>query len=182
MILAEMGLSAARAGAADPQIRVATMPMDASARFIVLSFQILSFGLPLVLVVAVAVLLDVLIKLRAEGLDKEEADKAGSSDLASTSAEDLCDRVDDRQEGDEGEDDDEHDDGGEGFHCSDCLSVRTTRVRGYRVEVVSVLGLDVLVCLLTGTVGIEGAANAKEAKHDSEGVHGRGPFLRVSSH
>ena len=38
------------------------------------------------------------------------------------------------------------------------------------------------VCLLTGTVGIEGAANAKEAKHDSEGVHGRGPFLRVSSH
>ena len=47
---------------------------------------------------------------------------------------------------------------------------------------VSVLGLGFLVCLLTGTVGIEGAANAKEANHDSEGVHGRGPFLRVSSH
>ena len=71
----------------------------------------------------VAVLLDVLLKLRTEGLKKEEADKAGSSDLASTSAEDLGDRVDDHREGEEGEDDDEHDDGGEGFHCSDCLSV-----------------------------------------------------------
>lgn len=60
----------------------------------------------LVLVVAVAVFLDVLLKLRAEGLEKEEADKAGSSDLASTSAEDLGDRVDDRHEGEEGEDDD----------------------------------------------------------------------------
>ena len=131
----------------------------------------------------VAVLLDVLLKLRAEGLKKEEADKAGSRDLARTSAEDLGDRVDDHHEGDEGEDDDEHNDAAEGFHCYDCLSVRTkpiTRVRGYRIEGVSVLGF--LVCLLTGTVGIEGAANAKEAKHDSEGVHGRGPFLRVSSH
>lgn len=58
----------------------------------------------------VAVLLDVLLKLRAEGLKKEEADKAGSRDLASTSAEDLGDRVDDHHEGDEGEDDDEDDD------------------------------------------------------------------------
>ena len=72
----------------------------------------------LVLVIAVAVFLDVLLKLRAEGLEKEEADKAGSSNLASTSAEDLGDRVDDHHEGDEGEDDDEHDDGAEGFHCS----------------------------------------------------------------
>lgn len=75
------------------------------------------------LVLVVAVLLDVLLKLRAEGLKNEEADKAGSSDLAGTSAEDLGDRVDDHHEGDEGEDDDEHDDGAEGFHCSDCLSV-----------------------------------------------------------
>ena len=73
----------------------------------------------LVLVIAVAVFLDVLLKLRAEGLEKEEADKAGSSDLASTAAEDLSDRVDDRHEGEEGEDDDEHDDGAEGFQCSD---------------------------------------------------------------
>ena len=72
----------------------------------------------LVLVVAVAVFLDVLLKLRAEGLEKEEADKAGSSDLTSTAAEDLGDRVDDHHEGDEDEDDDEHDDGTEGFHCS----------------------------------------------------------------
>lgn len=71
----------------------------------------------------VAVLLDVLLKLRAEGLKKEEADKAGSSDLSGTSAEDLGDRVDDHHEGDEGKNDDEHDDGSEGFHCSDCLSV-----------------------------------------------------------
>lgn len=62
------------------------------------------------LVQLVAVFLDVLLKLRAEGLKNEEADKAGSSDLASTSAEDLGDRVDDHHEGDEGEDDDEHDD------------------------------------------------------------------------
>ncbi len=72
----------------------------------------------LVLVVTVAVFLDVRLKLRAEGLEKEEADKTGSSDLASTTAEDLGDRVDDRHEGEEGEDDDEHDDGTEGFHCS----------------------------------------------------------------
>lgn len=72
----------------------------------------------LVLVVAVAVFLDVLLKLRAEGLEKEEANKAGSSDLAGTAAEDLGDRVDDRHEGEEGEDDNEHDDGTEGFHCS----------------------------------------------------------------
>lgn len=70
----------------------------------------------LVLVVAVAVFLDVLLELRAEGLEKEEADKSGSSDLASTAAEDLCDRVDNRHEGEEGEDDDEHDNGTEGFH------------------------------------------------------------------
>ena len=82
----------------------------------------LSFGRSLVPVVEVAVLLDVLLKLRAEGLEKEEADKAGGSDLASTSAEDLGDRVDDHHESDEGEDDDEHDDGAEGFHCSSCLS------------------------------------------------------------
>lgn len=75
------------------------------------------------LVLEVAVFLDVLLKLRAEGLEKEEADKAGSRDLARTSTEDLGDRVDDHHEGDEGEDDDEHDDGAEGFHCSDCLSV-----------------------------------------------------------
>lgn len=81
----------------------------------------LSFGWSLVLVVAV--LLDVLLKLRAEGLENEEADEAGSGDLSGTSAEDLGDRVDDHHEGDEGENDDEHDDGGEGFHCSDCLSV-----------------------------------------------------------
>ena len=85
------------------------------------SFQILSFGWSLVLVVAV--LLDVLLKLRAEGLKKEEAYKAGGSDLAGTSAEDLGDRVDDHHEGEEGEDYDEHDDCAEGFHCSDCLSV-----------------------------------------------------------
>ena len=124
--------------------------------------------------VLVAVLLDVLLKLRAEGLEKEEADKASSRDLACTAAEDLGDRVDNHHEGDEGEDDDEHNDAAEGFHCSGCLSVRRkpiTRVRGYRVEVVSVLGF--LVCLLTGTVGIEGAANAEEAKHDAESVHGR---------
>lgn len=72
----------------------------------------------LVLVVAVAVFLDIHLKLRAEGLEKEEADKAGSSDLASTAAEDLRDCIDDHHEGDEGEDDDEHDDGAEGFHCS----------------------------------------------------------------
>lgn len=58
----------------------------------------------------VAVLLDVLLKLRSEGLKKEETDKAGGSDLAGTSTEDLGDRVDDHHEGDEGEDDDEHDD------------------------------------------------------------------------
>ena len=75
------------------------------------------------LVQVIAVLLDVLLKLRAEGLKKEEADKAGSRDLASTSAEDLGDRVDDHHESDEGEDDDEHNDAAEGFHCSDCLSV-----------------------------------------------------------
>lgn len=85
-------------------------------------------GLSLVPVVDVAVLLDVLLKLRAEGLEKEEADKAGSSDLAGTSAEDLGDRVDDHHEGDEGEDDDEHNDAAEGFHCSDCLSVSLTVV------------------------------------------------------
>lgn len=72
----------------------------------------------LVLIVAVAVFLDVLLELRAEGLEKEEADKAGSSDLASTAAEDLGDRVDNRHKGEEGENDDEHDDGTEGFHCS----------------------------------------------------------------
>ena len=72
----------------------------------------------LVLVVAVAVFLDVLLELRAEGLEKEEADKSGSSNLASTAAEDLGDRVDYHHEGEEGEDDDEHDDGAEGFHCS----------------------------------------------------------------
>lgn len=71
------------------------------------------------LILDVAVLLDVLLKLRAEGLKKEETDKAGSCDLAGTSAEDLGDRVDDHHEGDEGEDDDEHDDGGECFHCSE---------------------------------------------------------------
>ena len=95
------------------------------------SFKMLIFGVSLVL--GVAVLLDVLLKLRAEGLKKEEADKAGGRDLAGTSTEDLGDRVDDHHECDEGEDDDEHDDGAEGFHCSDCLSVRTkpiTRVRG----------------------------------------------------
>lgn len=70
----------------------------------------------------VSVFLDVLLKLRAEGLKKEEADKAGGSDLASATAEDLGNRVDDHHEGDEGEDDDKHDDGAEGFHCSDCLS------------------------------------------------------------
>lgn len=74
------------------------------------------------LVLDVAVLLDVLLKLRAEGLEKEEADKAGSGDLAGTSAEDLADRVDDHHEGDEGEDDNEHNDAAEGFHFSDCLS------------------------------------------------------------
>lgn len=68
------------------------------------------------------VLLDVLIKLRAEGLEQEEADEAGSSDLAGTSAEDLGDRIDDHHENEEGEDDDEHNDSSEGFHCSDCLS------------------------------------------------------------
>ena len=75
------------------------------------------------LILAVTVLLDVLLKLRTEGLKKEEADKSGSSDLAGTSAEDLGDCVDDHHEGDEGEDDDEHDDSAKGFHCSDCLSV-----------------------------------------------------------
>lgn len=92
------------------------------------------------LVLAVAVLLDVLLKLRTEGLKKEEADKAGSRDLAGTSTEDLGNRVEDHHEGDEGEDDDEHNDAAEGFHCNDCLSVRTkpiTRVRGYRGRVVS---------------------------------------------
>ena len=90
------------------------------------------------LILAVTVLLDVLLKLRTEGLKKEEADKAGSRDLASTSAEDLGNRVEDHHEGDEGEDDDEHNDAAEGFHCNDCLSVWTkpiTRVRGYRFEV-----------------------------------------------
>ena len=89
------------------------------------------------LVQVVAVFLDVLLKLRAKGLKKEEADKAGGRDLTGTSTEDLGNRVDDHHEGEEGEDNDEHDDGGEGFHCSDCLSVQTkpiTRVRGYRVE------------------------------------------------
>lgn len=66
---------------------------------------------------------EVLLKLRAEGLKKEEADKAGGRDLASTSAEDLGDRVDDHHEGEDDEDDDEHDDRAEGFHCSECLSV-----------------------------------------------------------
>ena len=80
-------------------------------------------GLGWSLVEVVSVFLDVLLKLRAEGLKKEEADKAGSRDLAGTSAEDLGDRVDDHHKGDEGEDDDEHDDGGDGFHCSDDLSV-----------------------------------------------------------
>ena len=75
------------------------------------------------LILAVTVLLDVLLKLRAEGLKKEETDKAGSRDLAGTSTEDLGNRVEDHHEGDEGEDDDEHNDAGEGFHCSDCLSV-----------------------------------------------------------
>ena len=79
--------------------------------------KIFSFG-SLVLVVAVAVFLDVLLKLRTEGLEKEEADEASSGDLAGASTEDLGDRIDDRHKGDEGEDDDEHDDGGEGFHCS----------------------------------------------------------------
>ena len=135
MIFASMGLSAARAGAVDPQITAAVTPMDASTRFMIVSFQKLSFGRSLVL--DVAVLLDVLLKLRAEGLKKEEADKAGSGDLAGTSTEDLRDRVDDHHEGDEGEDDDEHNDAAEGFHCSGCLSVRAkpiTRVRGYRVR------------------------------------------------
>ncbi len=86
------------------------------------SIRMLSFGWSLVLVVEVAVLLDVLIKLRTESLEKEEADKAGSSDLASTSAKNLGDRVDDHHEGDEGEDDDEEDDRAKGFHSSDCLS------------------------------------------------------------
>ena len=76
----------------------------------------------LVLVDVVAVLLDVLLKLRAEGLEKEEADEAGSGDLAGASAEDLGDRIDDHHKGDEGEDDDEHDDAAEGFHCSDSFS------------------------------------------------------------
>ena len=92
-------------------------------------------GWSLVPVVEVAVFLDVLLKLRAEGLKKEEADKAGSRDLAGTSTEDLGDRVDDHHEGDEGKDDDEHNNAAEGFHCSDCLSVwrkPITRVRGYR--------------------------------------------------
>lgn len=75
------------------------------------------------LVPEVAVLLDIHLEPRAEGLKKEESDKAGGGDLAGTSAEDLGDRVDDHHEGDEGEDDDEHDDRAEGFHCSDCLSV-----------------------------------------------------------
>ena len=82
-----------------------------------------------VLLLAVKVLFDVLFKLRAEGLEKEEADKAGSSDLASTSAEDLGDRVDDHHESEEGEDDDEHDDGTEGFHRSCPFYVRATSVR-----------------------------------------------------
>ena len=75
------------------------------------------------LIPAVTVLLDILLKLRTEGLKKEEADKAGSRDLAGTSTEDLGNRVEDHHEGDEGEDDDEHNDAAEGFHCSDCLSV-----------------------------------------------------------
>ena len=70
------------------------------------------------LVLVVAVFPDVLLKLRAEGLKKEEADEAGSGDLAGASAEDLGNRIDDRHKGDEGENDDEHDDGGKGFHCS----------------------------------------------------------------
>ena len=80
--------------------------------------KIFSFG-SLVLVDVVAVFLDVLLNLRAEGLENEEADEAGSGDLAGASAEDLGDRIDDRHEGDEGENDDEHDDAAEGFHCSD---------------------------------------------------------------
>ena len=90
------------------------------------------------LVQVVAVFLDVLLKLRAEGLENEETDEAGSGDLAGASTEDLGDRVDDHHEGDEDEDDDEHNDAAEGFHCSDCLSFWTkpiTRVRGYRFEV-----------------------------------------------
>ena len=82
-----------------------------------------------VLLLAVAVLVDVLLKLRAEGLEKEESDEAGSGDLAGASAEDLGDRVDDRHEGEEGENDDEHDDGAEGFHRSCPFYVRATSVR-----------------------------------------------------
>lgn len=80
--------------------------------------KIFSFG-SLVLVDVVAVFLDVLLKLRAEGLEKEESDEAGGGDLAGSSAEDLGDRIDDCHEGDEGENDDEHDDAAEDFHCSD---------------------------------------------------------------
>lgn len=79
--------------------------------------KIFSFG-SLVLVDVVAVFLDVLIKLRAEGLEKEESDEAGSGDLAGASTEDLGDRIDHHHKGDEGENDDEHDDAAEGFHCS----------------------------------------------------------------
>ena len=74
--------------------------------------KIFSFGS----LVLVAVFLDVLLKLRAEGLEKEEADEAGSGDLSSATAEDLGDRIDDRHEDDEGENDDEHDNAAEGFH------------------------------------------------------------------
>ena len=79
--------------------------------------EIFSFG-SLVLVVAVAVFRDIHLKLRAEGLEKEESDEAGSGDLAGASAKDLGDRIDDSNKGDEGENDDEHHDGAEGFHCS----------------------------------------------------------------
>ena len=82
-----------------------------------------------VLLLAVAVLVDVLLKLRAEGFEKEEADKAGSSNLAGTSTEDLGDRVDDHHEGDEGEKDNEHEEGDEGLHRSCPFYVRATSVR-----------------------------------------------------
>ena len=82
-----------------------------------------------VLLLAVAVLVDVLLKLRAEGLEKEESDETGSGDLAGASAEDLGDRVDDRHEGEEGEKDNEHEEGDEGLHRSCPFYVRATSVR-----------------------------------------------------
>ena len=113
-------------------------------------------GESLVPVVEVAVFLNVLLKLRTEGLKKEETDKAGSGDLAGTSAEDLGDRVDDHHEGDEGEDDDEHNNAAEGFHCSDCLSVWTkpiTRVRGYRSRVSQLRDWEFLYAFLRARLG-----------------------------